>query len=59
MLSILVGALITALGLAWSSLAVLAPMMASRPVDVWREQVRPLLLGLAVVALGISLIVWR
>ncbi len=58
MLSWIVGILLIVGGLGWSLLAFFAPMMASRQIDTWDEQVKPMLYGLAPVALGI-IIVWR
>jgi len=59
MLAWIVGILLILGGIGWSLLAGFAPMMASRQIDTWNEQVKPMLYGLIPLALGIAIIVWR
>ena len=59
MLSWIVGILLILGGLGWAILAMFGPMMASRQIDTWDEQVKPMLYGLVPIALGIAIIIWR
>ena len=59
MLSWIVGILLILGGLGWVLLAMFGPMMASRQIDAWNEQVKPMLYGLVPIAVGVAIIIWR
>ena len=59
MLSWVIGILLIVGGIIWMVMAMFGSMMASRQIDTWNEQIKPMLYGLVPIALGIALIVWR
>ena len=58
LLEIIAGIILILAGLGWMVLAFFGSMMAARQIDVWKEQIKPMLFGLIPVALGIAIIVW-
>ena len=58
MLSLVVGVLMIVGGLFWIVIVYLGVMMSSRQINAWDEMVRPMLVGLIPVALGVVLVVF-